>query len=69
MCGEKCKETWVEAPRPAGEPASCLKIVQIGVMFIKMHKFAQKSSFLLTQSIQHRSPRLRAVQSRCPHGL
>ncbi len=45
---------------------------QIGVMVyvIKMHTFAQKSSFLLTTvNTQRRSPRLRAVQSRCPHGL
>ncbi len=32
-------------------------------MFIKVHIFAQKRSFLLTQSIQRRLPRLRAVQS------
>ncbi len=73
MCGKKCKETWEEAPQPVGEPASCLKIVKTnwcdGVCSLKcihLHKRALSSSL---QSIQRRSPRLRAVQSRCPHGL
>ncbi len=49
-----------------GSPQAVSRLLkQIGVMcmFIKMHTFAQESSFLLTQSIQCHSPRLRAVQS------
>ncbi len=38
-------------------------------MFIKVHIFAQKSSFLLTRSIQRHSPRLKAVQSHCSRGV
>ncbi len=51
MCREKCKETREEAPRPVGEPASCLKIVKTnlcdGVCSLKcihLHKRALSSS-------------------------
>ncbi len=37
MCGEKCKETREEAPRPVGEPASCLKIVKTNWCDVYVH--------------------------------
>ncbi len=64
MCREKCKETREEALQSA---IDC-KSNTFFCMFIKLHTFGQKSSFLLTQSIHRRSLCLRAVQSRCPHG-
>ncbi len=51
MCGKKCKETWEGRHSQWGSLQAVSKLLKNwcdGCMFIKMHTFAQKSSFLTT---------------------